>query len=177
MRKKETPLFWITGLSGAGKSTLAATLSVHLASEGLKPIMLDGDELRDIFQFHGNQEEMYDRANRLELAFRYGRLAYQLINQGFPVIVSPISLFKEIHQWNRDNIPGYTEIYLKVSKQELRRRDPKGLYDSFDKGDIINIAGFDLDVDEPATPDFLIDTDEYIDVNKLAKQIIKRFFV
>ncbi|NCY22974.1 adenylyl-sulfate kinase, partial [bacterium] len=69
--------------------------------------------------------------------------------------IATISLFREVHQWNRQNLPGYFEIYLKVPIEELRRRDSKGIYKKFDTGEIQNVAGLDLQVDEPAKPDLL----------------------
>ena len=77
MEKKRNTRVLDNRSRGRRKSRLAASLSGHLALKSLKSILLDGDNLREIFQFYGNQKETYDRANRLELAFRYGRLAYQ----------------------------------------------------------------------------------------------------
>ena len=40
---------WITGLSGAGKSSLAHEVVLRLRAEGKAVVMLDGDELREVF--------------------------------------------------------------------------------------------------------------------------------
>ena len=42
-------VIWITGLSGAGKTTLAKEIIKQLANENKEPILLDGDQLREIF--------------------------------------------------------------------------------------------------------------------------------
>ena len=57
-------------------------------------------------------------------------------------------------------MPGYFEVYLKVSIDELRRRDPKNIYSRFDAGQIKDVAGLDIGFDEPSNPELLI---EYVD--------------
>ena len=41
---------WLTGLSGAGKSTIAERLAPELSARGRNVEVLDGDEVRTIFQ-------------------------------------------------------------------------------------------------------------------------------
>jgi cytidine diphosphoramidate kinase len=52
-------------------------------------------------------------------------------------------------------LQGYFEAYLRVPLEELRRRDPKGIYRRFDAGEINNVAGLDLHIDEPEAPDWM----------------------
>ena len=66
-------------------------------------------------------------------------------------------MFREVHTWNRTHLPGYFEAYLKVPIEELRRRDSKGIYSRFDAGKLKNVAGLDLNVDEPEEPDFEVE--------------------
>ena len=67
-------VIWITGLSGAGKTTLAKEIIKQLANEKKKPILLDGDQLREIFvDFRPN--DTHDRSSRLALALKYSNLA------------------------------------------------------------------------------------------------------
>ena len=157
---KITKVYWLTGLSGAGKTTLATALVSHLRELGQSPILLDGDELRAVFTADTHSLENHGRDGRLQLAHRYSRLCKMLSQQGFTVVIATISMFREIHEWNRVNMPGYFEVYLKVPIEECRRRDPKGLYKRFSKGQISHIAGLDLEVDEPLDPDLLIDFKE-----------------
>ena len=49
MRSTAGSVIWITGLSGAGKSTLAHELVGGLRANGEPVVMLDGDELREVF--------------------------------------------------------------------------------------------------------------------------------
>ena len=45
---------------------------------------------------------------------RNARLCRLLAGQGFDVVCATISLFHEVQRWNRENIPNYREIYLRV---------------------------------------------------------------
>ena len=146
-------VFWIMGLSAAGKTTLARLLTERLRETGRPVVMLDGDELREAL---GSTTD-HSREARLVLAFNYARLARLIALQGITVVVSAIALIKDIHQWNREHQPGYFEVYLKVALDELRRRDPKGIYCRFDAGELTNVAGLDVHIDEPSHPDLVID--------------------
>jgi len=150
-------VIWITGLSGAGKTTLSNATAARLRSSGEAVIQLDGDELRAVFGAAGANEQNHSREGRLALAMQYARLCRVLAEQGITVVIATISLFKEVHGWNRENLPDYFEVYLKVPLEELRRRDPKGIYRRFDGGELINVAGFDLQVDEPKAADWIVD--------------------
>jgi adenylylsulfate kinase-like enzyme len=150
-------VIWITGLSGAGKTSLAHATASRLRSSGEGVVQLDGDELRAVFGDAAANEQSHSREARLALAMQYARLCRVLAGQGLTVVISTISLFKEVHAWNRQNLPGYFEVYMKVPVQELRRRDPKGIYRRFDRGELINVAGLDLPVDEPKAADWILD--------------------
>jgi adenylylsulfate kinase-like enzyme len=119
--------------------------------------MLDGDELREILGSTAPTVDNHDRTARIALAKRYALLCNVVASQGLTVVIATISLFSEIHEWNRSNLPNYFEVYLRVPISELRRRDTKGLYRSFDSGEIANVAGLDLAVDEPLYPHLLVD--------------------
>ena len=150
LRTKMTgQVIWITGLSGAGKTTLAEQLNICLHERGLKVILLDGDMLRILFLDADLKSESYTRQERIKLALKYSHLCKTLSAQGFNIIIATISMFNEVYDWNRENITNYFEVYLKVPLKELRHRDPKFIYKRYDNGDLRNVAGLDLKVDEP----------------------------
>ena len=157
--RQDQRIIWITGLSGSGKTTIAQEISSNLRAQGKAVVLLDGDELREIFGASTLNEKNHGRASRLLLAMQYSNLCKMIGAQGITVVIATISMFDEIHEWNRKNLSGYFEVYIKVSQDELRRRDPKGIYRKFDSGEIKNVAGIDLKVDEPKSPDLIL---EYI---------------
>jgi adenylylsulfate kinase len=161
---------WITGLSGAGKTSVANLVAATLRDGDLPVVLLDGDELRGVFgDGHG-----YDREDRLYLAAAYGRLCALLAGQGLIVVCATISLFSQCHRWNRANIPGYFEVYLKVPMEILADRDPKRLHDEARKGQMPHFHGYDLDFDEPRHPDLVIENHGTMTAEATAKIILDR---
>lgn len=165
---------WITGLSGAGKSTLAVEFVKKMHKKNESVVMLDGDELREVFGATATNAYNYGREGRLSLALRYAYLCRVIAVQGFTVVIATISLFKEVHAWNRENLPGYFEVYLKAPVDELRRRDPKGIYRRFDTGEITNVSGLDLPIDEPETADWIVEFNPGYSVDVLADELLMK---
>ena len=141
--------YWITGLSAAGKTTIANSLANQIRQGGQTVVVLDGDVMRSILD-----STAYSRKERLLIGFKYSKLARMLVSQGSTVIVSVIGLFKELHEFNRLNIENYIEVFLDVPIDELKRRDPKGLYSRYYQGAVKNVAGLDLQVDLPEQPHY-----------------------
>ena len=65
-----------------------------------------------------------------------------------------IAMYESVRRWNRENIPNYKEIYIKVSKNTLMQRNQKGLYTAGK-----NVVGIDLPFDEPQNPDIVLHND------------------
>jgi adenylylsulfate kinase len=150
---------WITGLSGAGKSTLAAEVCKILRNNSEPVICLDGDQLREVFDAVDNSKVNHGRGARLSLAMQYAHLCHIISEQDVTVVIATISMFKEIHEWNRNNLRNYFEVFLKVPIEELKKRDPKDIYLRYDRGELSDVAGLDLEVDEPDSPDLLFEFD------------------
>lgn len=163
-------VYWVTGLSGAGKTTLCRELAAHLRAQGRAVVMLDGDELREAM----GATNAHTRQERLQLAMRYAHLCHLIAVQGVDVAIATISLFGEVHEWNRANMPGYVEIYLHVPLDELRRRDPKQIYARAARGELKDVAGLDFAVDEPQAPDVRIEWVSGLTVEAALARVIEQ---
>lgn len=172
--RQEGRVIWITGLSAAGKSTIASAVSERLREAGEVVVLLDGDELREVFGAVAVNAQNHSREGRMALALQYSRLCRVIAAQGLTVVIATISLFREVHAWNRANLPDYFEVYLKVPVEELRRRDPKGIYRRFDAGELTHVAGLDLPVDEPASADWIVEFVPGRSVKVLAEDLLDR---
>jgi adenylylsulfate kinase-like enzyme len=80
-------IIWITGNSGAGKSTLAKKLKTE------KSVILDGDELRQVWNDFG-----FDESGRTQHCMRVARLAKIFHEQGYDVIIAVICPFRKLRK-------------------------------------------------------------------------------
>ena len=167
-------VLWITGLSGAGKSTLARAVGSSLRAAGESVVMLDGDELREVFGAVDANAQNHGREGRLALAMQYSHLCRILAAQRLTVVIATISLFREVHTWNRTYLPGYFEVYLKTPLDELRRRDPKEIYRRFDAGELTHVAGLDLPIDEPEDANWVVEFEPGRSVAAIAEDLLNR---
>lgn len=165
-------VFWVTGLAGAGKSSIAEELCVLI--RGIKPnvVSLDGDVMREVF----GATASYSPAERLALAFQYGRLCRLLADQGIDVVCATISMFHEVRAWNREHIAGYREIYVRVPIEVLIARDQKQLYSQALRGERLNVAGIDLVIEEPVTPDVVLDNGGQRPPADLAREVFIQYY-
>lgn len=157
-------VIWITGLSGSGKTTLAVALQQLLPGS----ILLDGDAVREVL---GVTSSGFDRESRKNLGLTYARLCRLLAAQGVTVIMATISLYHEVHEWNRENLLGYHEVFLDVPEEIRRSRDPKGIYAAEAQGKARYVAGGETPVDIPKNPHLHISHE--LSIEESCKQIIQ----
>ncbi len=146
-------VIWIIGLSGAGKTTLAGQVVERIRQLNGKVVLLDGDLIRALF---GNDVD-HTIEGRRRNAERLSALSKFLADQGIHVVAAVLSIFPEWQRWNRENIPGYSEVYIKVSIPTLLRRDTKDLYSRAMRGEIANVVGVDIPFPEPRNPELIIE--------------------
>jgi len=160
---------WIIGMSGSGKTTLANQVVERIRRADGKVVLLDGDLIRDLFKNDVDHTVEGRRRN----AERLSVLSKYLAVQGVHVVAAVLSIFPEWRQWNRDNIPDYSEVYIRASMQTLLRRDIKDLYIKAKRGEIENVVGVDIPFPEPENPDLIIENDtDLTDFNELTDRIM-----
>ncbi len=151
-------VLWFTGLSGSGKSTIAKALEKRLFAEGRQVFMLDGDNVR-----HGlNGDLGFSEEDRIENIRRVSHVARLMYEAGCIVLCTFISPRRAMREEARRLIPEgrFHEIFVKVDIDEARRRDPKGLYEKADSGEISDFTGVHQPYEENPEADAVIDTQE-----------------
>ena len=138
----------ILGKSGAGKSEIGFRLFNSLKSKMSNLIYLDGDELREAISW----DLKYTIQDRYISEKRRSNLCKLLSEQGISIICSALSNAPELRQWNKENIEDYIEIYLKVDKNVLHKRDKKKIYRKFKNNMVNNVVGEDIEFFEPESP-------------------------
>ncbi len=164
-------VIWLTGLSGAGKTTIARKMVELLKERDTLPLWLDGDMMRKVVNIANCG---HDLQGRLDNAYRICRFAKLAADQGHIVIVSTMSLFHEVHEWNRKKLSRYFEVYIKADLATLHERDPKGLYKKFKEGTEENIPGMDIEPQFPQDANYVLENSFHSDdIQSLAEMILK----
>ena len=149
-------IIWIIGLSGSGKTTLANEVATILRSKNKKVVLIDGDQIRELY---GN-DLGHDLKDRKKNADRINNICEFLDKQDIDVVCAILSLFPESRDRCRKNLKKYFEVYIDADIKTLKKRDTKGLYEKFEKGERFNVAGLDLDFPKPNNPDLVIENNK-----------------
>lgn len=149
---------WITGLPGSGKSTVAEAFRKRHPEF----VILRMDELRKIV----TPTPSYSETER-ELVYRcIVYTAKTLTGLGHDVIIDATGNMRRWRELARKVIPDFTEVYLKCSISECRRRErhrrethaaPRDIYEKGKKG--WPVPGVTVPYEEPLNPEVLIDTE------------------
>lgn len=148
---------WLTGPVGAGKSTLAYSLRalVHPVSA---VVILDEDAVKQAIADATAGSSKDDPAAVCGLC----GMALVLAQQGFVVVVAASDTAPSALAWNRANLPGYREIYLRASPETIkhhnRRHRPNDLTNQAPPSRS-QPAMLRPDAIPPVTPDLTIDMD------------------
>lgn len=146
-------VIWITGLSGAGKSSIARAVVAQLKDQQVSAVLLDGDRVR---QAIADERVGFDPESRLINGLRICRLAQMLEEQGLWVVVATMSLYREVHEWNRRHLGQYFEVVVHVDWDVLKTRDARQIYSRGTTKHGNNVVGIHLDYDMPVDPDLVL---------------------
>lgn len=175
MSKKGT-VYFFTGLAGAGKTTIGGLFYRRLKERKPDAVLIDGDQVRTAAGHSTSDgkvllEDRYTTEARKAGAEWTFRDCRDLAEQGKDVVICSISMYTEVRAWNRENIENYREIYLKVTRDTLYRRDQKKLYSSRTK----NVVGVDLPWDEPGHSSIVVQNDGQETPEEIVDRLIKFF--
>lgn len=163
-------VIWLIGLSGSGKTTIARALYDMLKPEHRALVLVDGDEVRDVFP----RDTDHTVEGRRRNAERISPLCAMLDRQDIHVIAAVLSIFPEWQKWNRETFSAYHEVFLDIPLEELERRDPKGLYSKARAGEMPNVVGLDIPFPRPPAPDQVLTLADQADgVEACARKILR----
>lgn len=162
-------VIWVTGISGAGKTTLCDAVRALLKPRLPELVLLDGDVVRAAFGHNlGHSEE-----DRITQVRRLQSMSKVLAEQNLVVLVGVLYGNPDLLAWNRANLPGYFEVYLKASLETTERRDAKGLYALARAGNMPNVVGIDIPWNEPHSPDLTFDQDNPDTPEEMARALAR----
>lgn len=156
---------WISGLSAAGKSTLARLLVARLRAFGYPTALLDGDEMRQVFDVKLG----YDLASRRKQTERIRRLAQWVGRQGIVSVVAIVHPCDADRQACRQQVDGYFEVHLECPLAVCIGRDPKHLYEEALSGRREHVVGVDIPYDTPGFVDLRLRSDAHSPEELLAE--------
>ncbi len=147
-------IIWLIGISGAGKTTIGRKLEKHFNEINVKNYLLDGDEVRDLF----DRDLGYTDADREANIKRIILGAYLLDKNDIVGIICNIAPLEHLRALARKKIAGYNEIFLEKDIQISMKNDIKGVYqDNLGKTQIV---GIDATFDEPEHSDLILEVDK-----------------
>lgn len=169
-QKSQRPLvIWFTGLSASGKSTIAGALEQILATQGYHTYLLDGDNVR-----LGLCRDLgFTDTDRKENIRRVGEVANLLSDAGLIVLAAFISPFRADRKIVRDITPDeqFVEVFVDAPISICRTRDPKGLYEKADRGEIKQFTGVDSPYEAPLTAEIRLDAGN-LTVTELVNELL-----
>jgi adenylylsulfate kinase len=145
---------WLTGLPSSGKTTLAHALSRLLAGQGIATQVLDSDELRRKL----TPRPIYSPEERDWFYNAIAVLAELLTANGVSVLIAATASRRAYRQAARERIARFAEVYVECPPKVCRVRDPKGLWERADRGEIAALPGAGAPYEAPDAPEVRVDT-------------------
>jgi adenylylsulfate kinase len=145
---------WLTGLPASGKTTLAHALGRLLQERGITVQILDSDELRKRLTLRPT----YSPEERDWFYDIVVFLAELLTANGVNVLIAATASRRAYRRAARDRIAHFAEVYVDCPPKVCRTRDPKGLWERADGGEIANLPGAGSPYEAPGAPEARVNT-------------------
>lgn len=158
---------WLTGLPASGKTSLAQALRPRLLAYGCPVELLDSDELRRTL----TPQPTYAPAER---DWFYGVLVFLaelLTRNGVNVLIAATATRRAYRDAARERLPRFAEVFVDSPPEVCRERDPKGLWQRADAGEISDMPGVDTPYEPSPQPEVRVDTSR-LSVDAATRQII-----
>jgi adenylylsulfate kinase len=145
---------WLTGLPASGKSSLAQEIQRLLDKGGIRTIILDSDDLRQIL----TAEPTYEPGERDWFYSVIVYLAAWLTEAGINVLIAATANRHAYRDQARERIARFAEVFVDCPLPICRDRDPKGIYALADQGQASNVPGIDAPYELPLNPEAAVNT-------------------
>lgn len=164
----------ITGIPSSGKTTLANNLARLLRDEGKPVEAIDAYMVRHDILGYGDTE--FTGESRHRILHTLAWIAKLLARHGVIVIISGVFPEKTTRMKLKNIIGGDARIvtvYLKCRPEVCSKRDYKGLYERFYKGEIDRLPGLNPPYEEPDNPDIVVNAED-MDPTEVLNYVYKR---
>lgn len=149
---------WFTGLPAAGKSTVAGAVAQELRRRGARVEVLDGDLVRQELC----ADLGFSAEDRNENVRRLAVVADLLSRNGVVACVAAISPYRSAREAARTRIGDrFVEVHVEASLATCATRDPKGLYERAERGEIENFTGVSDPYEAPLAPEITLETEQH----------------
>lgn len=156
MSEKESDgvCLWLTGLPSSGKTTVAKQVEQNLLKQDERVERLDGDVVRQSL----TSDLGFSREDRNKNIARVTFVAKMLQRNDVITLCSFITPYRAQRDHVRNNIQDVKIVHVHAPVEVCKERDPKGMYEKAEAGEIEGFTGIDAPYEEPVNPDVFLDT-------------------
>jgi bifunctional enzyme CysN/CysC len=146
----------LTGLTAAGKSTIATALERRLFDRGRATVRLDGENVR----LGISRDLGFSAQDRSENLRRVAEVARLVNNQGLIAIAALVAPKADVRERARKLVgtDRWIEVFVDTPLDVCRDRDPMGLYQQAETGEIQQFPGVSAVYERPTDMDLRLDT-------------------
>ena len=165
-------ILWCTGMSGSGKTTLSSEVEKLLLRDGLRSMIIDGDEKRK----SDNKKLSFSKKDIIENNLSISNRCKTIRSQFDIIFVSVITPYSETRELiKKDLSPNCKIVYMKATLDSLISRDTKGLYKQAKSGTLDNLIGFSPSnpYEPPLSADLTLETSNESNLSSNIKTFYK----